>query len=163
MQQHTDRFTHVLARQQRGVTKASIAAVVTAGKIPLLLTDVEGVQRAQANHLDCLTVFMAPASLEVHTVQMPKQHCSCSCSCILFRHQFDTFTSSTQAAPKLSTEACSLGSYETHVNHERVNRPSIDTLGLCVQEKCLGTLHTGNVRQAAHKWSHLFRLVGLRQ
>lgn len=95
VQQHTDCFTHVLAQQQRGVTKASIAAVVAAGKIPLLLTDVEGVQRAQANHLDCFTVFVAPASLQVHTMQMPKQHYSCSC--ILFRHQFNTFTSSTQA------------------------------------------------------------------
>ncbi len=65
VEQHSDTFRHALARQQHGVTKASIAAVVAEGKIPLLLTDVEGAQRAKANGTDCLTVFLAPANPEV--------------------------------------------------------------------------------------------------
>ncbi|KAA6419035.1 MAG: guanylate kinase, partial [Trebouxia sp. A1-2] len=62
VEQHSDPFTHVLARQHHGVTKGSIAAVVAASKIPLLLTDVEGVQKAKADGLDCLSIFLAPAS-----------------------------------------------------------------------------------------------------
>lgn len=65
VEQHSHPFTHVLARQQYGVTKGSIAAVVVAGKIPLLLTDVEGAQKAKAAGLDCLSIFLAPASPQV--------------------------------------------------------------------------------------------------
>ena len=65
IEQHTDPFTHASARQQHGVAKASIAAAVAEGKIPLLLTDVEGVQSAKAQGLNCLAVFAAPASLQV--------------------------------------------------------------------------------------------------
>ncbi|KAL0028975.1 hypothetical protein WJX77_009213 [Trebouxia sp. C0004] len=64
VEQHSDPFTHVLARQRYGVTKGSIAAVSAAGKIPLLLTDVEGAQHAKADGLDCLSIFLAPASLQ---------------------------------------------------------------------------------------------------
>ena len=66
VEQHSDPFTHLLARQHHGVTKGSIAAVVAAGKIPLLLTDVEGAQKAKADGLDCLSIFLAPASPQVY-------------------------------------------------------------------------------------------------
>ena len=66
LEQHSNPFTHVLARQRYGVTKGSTAAVVAAGKIPVLLTDVEGAQKAKADGLDCLSIFLAPASPQVH-------------------------------------------------------------------------------------------------
>ena len=70
LEQHTDPLTNTLARQQHGVTKGSVDAAVAHGKIPLLLTDVEGAQAARAAGLDCWCIFMAPASPEVqHTPQ----------------------------------------------------------------------------------------------
>ena len=68
LEQHTDPLTNTLAQQQHGVTKGSVDAAVAQGKIPLLLTDVEGAQAARAGGLDCWCIFMAPASPEVqHT------------------------------------------------------------------------------------------------
>lgn len=66
VEQHADPLTHPLARRQHGVTRVSLQAAVTAGKIPLLLTDVEGAQAAKARGLDCLCIFLAPASPEVY-------------------------------------------------------------------------------------------------
>ena len=68
VEQHTDPFSHSLARQQHGATKAAVDAAVADGKIPLLLTDVEGAQAARARGLDCLCIFLAPASPQVHTL-----------------------------------------------------------------------------------------------
>ena len=65
VEQHADPLTHPLARRQHGVTQAALQAAVTAGKIPLLLTNVEGARAAKARGLDCLCVFLAPASPEV--------------------------------------------------------------------------------------------------
>lgn len=65
LEQHTDPLTHALARQQHGVTKGSVDAAVAEGKIPLLLTDVEGAEAARARGLDCWCIFLAPASPEV--------------------------------------------------------------------------------------------------
>lgn len=65
VEQHSDPLTNVLARQQHGVTKASVDAAVAEGKIPLLLTDVEGAQAARATGLDCWCIFLAPASPQV--------------------------------------------------------------------------------------------------
>lgn len=62
---HSDKLTHGLARQQVGVLKASVDAIVAEGKIPLILTDVEGMQMAKDKGMDCLTVFLAPASPQV--------------------------------------------------------------------------------------------------
>lgn len=65
LERHADPFSHAMARQRHGVSKASIEAAVADGKIPLLLTDVEGAATVKAKGLDCLTVFLAPASPEV--------------------------------------------------------------------------------------------------
>lgn len=65
LEQHSDPLTHALARQQHGVTKGSVDAAVAEGKIPLLLTDVEGAEAARAGGLDCWCIFLAPASPEV--------------------------------------------------------------------------------------------------
>ena len=65
VEQHFDPMEHALARRHHGVSKASIAAAVAEGKIPVVLTDVEAVQKAQAGRLDCLSIFLAPSSPEV--------------------------------------------------------------------------------------------------
>lgn len=75
LEQHTDPLTHALARQQHGVTKGSVDAAVAEGKIPLLLTDVEGAEAARAGGLDCWCIFLAPASPEVH--HQPKRCITC--------------------------------------------------------------------------------------
>lgn len=72
MEQHTDPFSHELARQQHGTTKASVDAAAADGKIPLVLTDVEGAQAARATGLDCWCIFLAPASPQVQT--LPLKH-----------------------------------------------------------------------------------------
>ncbi len=74
VEQHTDPFSHALARQQHGATKADVDAAVADGKIPLLLTDVEGAQAARATGLDCLCIFLAPASPQVLTLPQLAQH-----------------------------------------------------------------------------------------
>lgn len=71
VEQHTDPLTNAVARQQHGVTKGSVDAAVAQGKIPLLLTDVEGAQAARAKGLDCWCIFLTPASPEV---QHPPKH-----------------------------------------------------------------------------------------
>ena len=65
VEQHVTPLTHELARQQHGVIKASIQAAVADGKIPLIITDVEGAQKAKAKGLDCWSIFLTPASPEV--------------------------------------------------------------------------------------------------
>ena len=66
---HCDPISHELARRRYGVTQASIAAVAAQGRIPLILTDVQGAEAAKAKGLDCLTVFLAPNSPQVHSEQ----------------------------------------------------------------------------------------------
>lgn len=69
MEQHTDPFSHELARQQHGATKTSVEAAVADGRIPLVLTDVEGAQAARARGLDCWCIFLAPASTQVQMLR----------------------------------------------------------------------------------------------
>ena len=56
---------HELVRRQAGTSKAAVAAIMSAGRIPLLLTDVEGAQQAKAAGQGCMTLFLAPVSAEV--------------------------------------------------------------------------------------------------
>ena len=76
LEQHSmDPVCHNLARRQAGTRKAAVADALAAGRIPLVLTDVEGAKQAKASGQDCLTLFLAPASPEAS----PALHAAVSC------------------------------------------------------------------------------------
>ena len=81
VEQHTEPLTNALARQRHGVTKGSVDAAVAQGKIPVLLTDVEGAQAARATGLDCWCIFLAPVSPEVQ--HLPKHSIICQLNWLL--------------------------------------------------------------------------------
>lgn len=56
---------HELVRRQAGTSKADVATIIAAGRIPLLLTDAEGAQQARSASKGCMTLFLAPVSAEV--------------------------------------------------------------------------------------------------
>lgn len=58
---------HELVRRRAGSSKAAVAAIMAAGRIPLLLTDVQGAQQAKQASPGCMTLFLAPVSAEVRT------------------------------------------------------------------------------------------------
>ena len=99
VEQHTDPLTNALARQQHGVTKGSVDAAVAQGKIPLLLTDVEGAQAARARGLDCWCILLAPVSPEVQHLSKHTQHhlstemvATCQKSLVRMLHHLTTIT-----------------------------------------------------------------------
>ena len=55
---------HELVRRQAGTSKAAVAAIIAAGRIPLLLTDVEGAKQARAADKGCMTLFLGRVSAE---------------------------------------------------------------------------------------------------
>ena len=62
---HCDAFVHKSLRRRCGVSRASLAAVVDQGRMPVLLAGVSEVCAARASGMDCLAVFLAPPTPKV--------------------------------------------------------------------------------------------------
>jgi guanylate kinase len=64
---HTELFKHPLAAQRWGHSAEALQDVIRAGKLPLLELEAEEAELVKVTKgVDCLTVFLAPPSLEEH-------------------------------------------------------------------------------------------------
>lgn len=67
LEHHTDLFTHPLAAHRHGHSMEDLQAIIKAGKLPLLELEAEQTEVMKlTKSVDCLSVFLAPPSLEEH-------------------------------------------------------------------------------------------------
>jgi hypothetical protein len=67
LEHHTDLFTHPLAMHRHGHSMEDIQAIIKEGKLPLLELEAEQTEQIKVTRaIDCLSIFMAPPSLEEH-------------------------------------------------------------------------------------------------
>lgn len=67
LEAHCELFKHPLATHKYGHSMDDLQAVIRAGKLPLLELEAEEVELVKVTKgVDCLSVFLAPPSLEVH-------------------------------------------------------------------------------------------------
>lgn len=67
VEHHPDLFTHPLAAHRHGHSMDDIQEIIKAGKLPLLELEAEQTELVKVTKgIDCLSVFLAPPSLEEH-------------------------------------------------------------------------------------------------
>jgi hypothetical protein len=67
LEHHADLFTHPLAMHRHGHSMEDIQAIIKEGKLPLLELEAEQTEQVKVTKaIDCLSIFMAPPSLEEH-------------------------------------------------------------------------------------------------
>lgn len=67
LEHHPDLFTHPLAVHRHGHSLEDLQAIIKAGKLPLLELEAEQTELIKVTKsVDCLSIFLAPPSLEEH-------------------------------------------------------------------------------------------------
>jgi guanylate kinase len=67
LEHHPDLFTHPLAVHRHGHSLEDLQAIIKAGKLPLLELEAEQAELLKVTKsVDCLSIFLAPPSLEEH-------------------------------------------------------------------------------------------------
>lgn len=67
LEHHADLFTHPLAVHRHGYSMADLQGIIKADKLPLLELEAEQTELVKVTKsVDCLSIFLAPPSLEEH-------------------------------------------------------------------------------------------------
>eukprot|EP00879_Flechtneria_rotunda_P024046 GHRR01025468.1.p1 GENE.GHRR01025468.1~~GHRR01025468.1.p1 ORF type:complete len:822 (+),score=235.91 GHRR01025468.1:119-2584(+) len=67
LETHADQFKHATVVCKHGHSADNVREVIKSGKLPLLELEAEGAEAIKfAKSIDCLTIFLAPPSLEEH-------------------------------------------------------------------------------------------------
>jgi guanylate kinase len=67
LEHHADLFTHTLAVHRHGYSMADLQDIIKADKLPLLELEAEQTELVKVTKsVDCLSIFLAPPSLEDH-------------------------------------------------------------------------------------------------
>ncbi|KAK9808730.1 hypothetical protein WJX72_002676 [[Myrmecia] bisecta] len=70
LEHHTDLFVHERIRHRTGVMREDVATVIGSGRLAVLDCDVEGARMVKASGQDCLTIFVAPPSVQEYEVKV---------------------------------------------------------------------------------------------